>query len=123
MLVVDDEPPLRKAVLLALKRSGFTVFEAQDGVQALEVFKLRRHEIGCVLCDLSMPRMNGWATLTALRKLAPDIPVILASGYGEEQVMAGDHPELPQAFLSKPYELPILRDAIFRVIRNPKQLA
>ena len=123
VLVVDDDPILRKAVMLALKRSGFTVFEAQDGIQALEVFKQHQYEIGCVLCDLTMPRMNGWATLTALRKLAPDIPVILASGYGEDQVMAGDHSELPQAFLSKPYELPILRDAIVRVIRNPKALA
>jgi CheY-like chemotaxis protein len=56
--------------------------------------------------------MNGWDTLTALRKLAPGIPVILASGYDEAQVMTGDHPELPQAFLSKPYQLQGLRDAI-----------
>ena len=122
VLVVDDEPTLRQAVSLALKRSGFTVFAAADGVQALEVFQQHRDEIRCVLCDLTMPHMNGWDTLTALRKLAPDIPVILASGYSEAQAMEGDHPELPQAFLSKPYELPTLRDTIARVIGNPKEL-
>ena len=121
VLVVDDEPPLRKAVLLALKRSGCTVLEAKDGVEGVEVFQQHRDEIGCVLCDMTMPGMNGWETLTALRKLVPDIPVILASGYSREQVMAGDHPELPQAFLSKPYELANLRDTIVRFMRNTDQ--
>ncbi len=121
VLVVDDEPPLRKAVLLALKRSGFTVLEAKDGVEGVEVFQQHRDEIGCVLCDMTMPGMNGWETLTALRKLVPDIPVILASGYSREQVMAGDHPELPQAFLSKPYELANLKDTIVRLMRKPDQ--
>ena len=118
VMVVDDDPPLRKAVSLALKRSGFTVFVAEDGVQALEVFQQRRDEIECVLCDLTMPRMSGWATLTALRKLSPGIPVILCSGYSEAQAMAGDHPELPQAFLSKPYDLAAICDLIVRVMRK-----
>ncbi len=120
VLVVDDEPTLRQAVSLALKRFGFTVLAAEDGVQALEMFEQHRDEIRCVLCDLTMPRMNGWDTLTALRKLVSDIPVILASGYSEAQVMAGNHPELPQAFLSKPYELQTLMDVIARVMKNPK---
>jgi two-component system, cell cycle sensor histidine kinase and response regulator CckA len=120
VLVVDDEPCLLKAVTLVLKRSGFTVFSAQDGVEAVEVFQQHRDEIGCVLCDLTMPRMDGWETLTALRKLVPDIPVILSSGYSEVQVMAGEHPELPQAFLSKPYEWTALKDVIVRLMREPK---
>ncbi len=119
VLVIDDESPLRKAVLLALKRSGFTVFEAKDGVEGVEVFQQHIDEICCVLCDMTMPRLNGWETLTALRKLAPGIPVILASGYNREQVMAGYHPELPQAFLSKPYELANLKDTIVRFMRKP----
>ena len=120
VLVVDDEPSLRKAVTLVLKRSGFTVFEAKDGVEAMEMFQKHQDEIGCVLCDLTMPRMNGWETLTALRKLVPDISVILSSGYSEAQAMDGEHPELPQAFLSKPYEWTALRDTIVRFMRSPK---
>ena len=56
----------------------------------------------------------------ALRKLVPDIPVILASGYDTARVMAGDHPELPQAFLSKPYQIQGLRDAIGRALVHGK---
>ncbi len=120
VLVVDDEPALRKAVGFALKKSGFTVLVAADGVEAVEIFGQHREEISCVMCDLTMPRMNGWQTLAALRKLAPDIPVILSSGYSESQAMEGDHAERPQAFLSKPYEFKTLVETIVRIMRNPK---
>ncbi len=122
MLAVDDEPVVLKSIGLVLKRTGFTVLTAVDGVDAMDVFRQHRDEIGCVLCDLTMPRMNGWETLTAMRKLSPGIPIILASGYSEEQVMAGEHPEMPEAFLSKPYQFETLMDAIARVMRKPKEL-
>ena len=118
VLVVDDESIVRKSIELILKRSGFTVLTAVDGVDALELFRQHRDEIDCVLCDLTMPRMNGWETLTAMRKLSPGIPVILSSGYSEAQVMDGEHPELPQAFLSKPYQFETLIDAIARVMQQ-----
>jgi signal transduction histidine kinase/ActR/RegA family two-component response regulator len=116
LLVVEDEPSVRKAAALAFRRLGYTVLTAQDGVEAVAVFQTHRDEISCVLCDLSMPRMNGWETLSALRKLVPGIPVILASGYSETQVLAGEHPELPQAFLSKPYNLEKLKATLARVL-------
>jgi len=112
VLLVEDETMVRNIAATMLKHLGFSVIEAKDGVDAVDVFRQRRDEISCVLCDLTMPRMNGWETLTAMRKLAPDIPMILASGYDEAQVMEGDHPELPQVFLSKPYKHKDLIDAI-----------
>ncbi len=112
VLLVEDEEMVRNMAAAMLKRLGFTVLEAKDGVEAVEVFRQRQNEIRFVLSDLTMPRMNGWETLTALRKLAPNLPVILASGYDEAHVMAGDHPELPQIFLGKPYKLKGLSDAI-----------
>jgi PAS domain S-box-containing protein len=115
VLVVDDEPAVRRAVTRALTRFGFKVLEAVDGVDALETF--RRHDrIGCVLCDVTMPRMNGWATLAALREISPGIPVILASGYSEALVMSGAHAEQPQAFLSKPFAVHALVEALDRAL-------
>jgi len=99
-----------------LKRLGFAVMKAKDGIEAVELFRQHRDEIRLVVSDLTMPRMNGWETLTALRKLAPDLPVILASGYDKAHIMAGEHPELPQIFLGKPYKLGELSDAIGRAL-------
>jgi len=112
VLVVEDDPMVRNIAAAMITHLGFSVIVARDGVDAVEVFGQHRDEIRCVLCDLTMPRMNGWETLTALRELVPGIPVILASGYDEAQVMEGDHPELPQAFLGKPYKHKELSDAI-----------
>ncbi|MBI5592848.1 MAG: PAS domain S-box protein [Deltaproteobacteria bacterium] len=116
VLLVEDDDQVRKMALAMLTHLNFTVREAGDGVDAIEVFQQHRDEICCVFCDLTMPRMNGWETLAALRKLSPDIPVVLASGYDEAHVMSGDHAEWPQAFIGKPYQLSGLSDAIHRAL-------
>ena len=118
MLVVEDEPIVRDVARLALQRLGYGVLSAADGLEAVEVFQRHRADIRCVLCDLAMPRMDGWETLAALRKLAPSLPVILASGYSETMAMEGEHPELPQAFLSKPFDLQVLGDAVARALAD-----
>ena len=63
-----------------------------------------------------MPLMDGWETLGAMRKLSPNIPVILSSGYNVADVMAGEHPEQPNAFLGKPYRIAELDSTIRHVL-------
>jgi len=121
LLLVEDEEMVRNMAADMLTCLGYGVFSAKDGVEAVEVFRQHQDEIRCVLCDLTMPRMNGWETLTALRKLAPDIPVILASGYDKAHMMAGDHPEWPHAFLDKPYKLKKLGDTISHALVSNKK--
>jgi CheY-like chemotaxis protein len=107
---------LRKLTHSVLKSLGFAVIAASDGAEAVEIFRNRQEEIRLVLCDLTMPRMDGWATLEAMRQLSPEIPIILTSGFDETEVMDGDHVTLPDAFLSKPYERQELIDAIDQVL-------
>lgn len=116
VLVVEDEEMLLTVAAAMVVRLGFSVIQAKDGVEAVELFRPRPHEIRVVLCDLTMPRMNGWETLAALRRIRPDIPVVLASGYDEADGMASDHPERPQAFLAKPYARASLRDALAKAL-------
>jgi PAS domain S-box-containing protein len=122
VLVIEDDPDVRHMAKAMLTRIGFTVLEATDGVEAMEIFTQHQDHIRCVLSDLTMPRMDGWETLAALRKLSPDIPVILSSGYDEAQVMADEHTERPNAFLGKPYQLKGLRETISRVLSAPVQV-
>jgi two-component system, cell cycle sensor histidine kinase and response regulator CckA len=117
VLLIEDEESVRNTAKIMISRLGYKVIEAQDGIEAVRLFQEHQNEIDCVLSDLTMPRMNGWETLTALREKGADVPVILASGYDENTVMAGDHPELPQAFLNKPYSMAALKDVLMEVIR------
>ncbi len=120
VLLAEDDDKLRIMVADMLKSLGFTVLEAKDGVEAVELFRQHQDGIRIVLSDLTMPRMNGWETMTVVRQLVPGIPVILSSGYDEAHVMAaaGDHSELPQAFLGKPYMLRALSDAIGQALAS-----
>ena len=120
ILVVEDEELLRDMTATMLENLGFSTLKAKDGIEALDVFWQNREKIRFVLTDLTMPRMGGWDTLAALRKLHPGIPVILASGYDLAHVMEGDHPELPQAFLAKPYNIKALSDAIRQAMESGK---
>jgi two-component system, cell cycle sensor histidine kinase and response regulator CckA len=112
VLLVEDEPLLRDLARQMLERLGYEVSTAADGAEAVEVFRREYKEISCVLLDLTMPRMDGWETLSALRALQPDIPVVLTSGYDEVRLMEDLHRERPQAFLHKPYRMKDLKEAL-----------
>ena len=116
ILVVDDERLVLKTAQRMLESIGYEVVTASDGPEAVEIYSARMDEICCVLCDLTMPKMNGWETLAALRKLRPEIPVILSSGYDESNVRAHASDEHPQAFLSKPYDRAALKNALSRAL-------
>lgn len=120
VLLAEDDETLRLALKTTLTRMGFSVLEAKDGVEAIEVFRRHQPTIRLVVCDLTMPHMDGWETLAALRKLSPGMPVVLTSGYDEADVMADDRDEQPQVFLAKPYPRDALRRAIGRALGAPK---
>jgi PAS domain S-box-containing protein len=116
VLVVDDDRTVLEITAAMISKMGFSVKKAMDGVEALEVFQKHKDNIRLVLSDVAMPRMNGWETLDALRQICPDIPVILASGYSEEQVMKKAAKERPQVFLEKPFGIEKLRQTIHNIL-------
>lgn len=112
ILLADDEESVRTMAREMLEILGFKVLVARDGTEALEVFERYAPEIGCVLCDLDMPGRDGYGVLSAVRKLRPEVPVILASGYDEPSSFHGGPREEPQAFLRKPYSMNELQNLL-----------
>lgn len=116
VLVVEDVPLIREMTANMIKLLGYTVLQAEDGIQALELFEQHQKDIECVISDIVMPRMDGWETLEVLRRRAPGIPVIFASGYTEAQLLKESHKEMPDIFLEKPFQFAKLRDALASLI-------
>jgi PAS domain S-box-containing protein len=114
VLVVDDEPSIRNILRVGLESEGFNVIEAEDGAEGLAAFMRHRSSISIVLLDWTMPRMGGDEVLAELRKVAPNQPVVLMSGYSEEEVMAALPREAVLGFLSKPCSV---KDAVAVVQR------
>lgn len=97
VLVVDDEPLVRRVACRALQNAGFEVVEAENGEHALRIFRSRRDDIAAVLMDVVMPVMDG---RTAAGRIAAssDVPIILSSGFAPEGLQS----EI--LFLQKPYD-------------------
>jgi CheY-like chemotaxis protein len=86
VLVVEDEEGVREVVGRMLERLGFQVITATDGVDALRVLDEHNGGVAAVLLDLSMPRMGGPETVQLLRERSPELPVVLMSGYTEQEM-------------------------------------
>lgn len=121
VLLVDDEEMVRGLCRAMLERLGFSVLAASDGEQALELFRQRSQQIICVLLDLTMPRMDGEATFHALKRIRPDIKVILSSGYNDEDVTRRFAGKGLAGFLQKPFQLSKLEKEFRRVLESDLQ--
>lgn len=105
VLIVDDEEDLRNIAMNLLEIEGMNTFTAKDGRTALELFREHQNEIDVVLLDLTMPGMSGMETLAALRKLNPELPAIVMSGYSATDPRVDLKEATINAFLQKPFDL------------------
>lgn len=118
VLLIDDQAMIRNVVKSMLEKIGFEVLVAKDGVEGVEIFRENQPNVDVVISDLTMPRMNGWETMAALRAIWSDIPVVLSSAYDESQAMVGHQSEPePQAFLRKPYHMEMLKATLVKVMQ------
>jgi len=81
VLVVDDEEMMRNLLEKILKREGYQVVAAGDGIEALDL--LRRQQISLVISDMKMPRMNGLQLLKRIKADYPEVRVIIMTAYGD----------------------------------------
>ncbi len=112
VLVVDDQPAVRNLARMILERSGLTVLTADDGREAVEVFRNHAPEVHAVLLDLNMPGMDGGEVFGKLIEMVPDIRVILCSGYNEQDVTGKLQGHRASGFLRKPYHPSELLDRL-----------
>ena len=103
VLVVDDEETVRNIACRVLEREGCRTLSAADGREALRVFEAHADDIDLVLLDLTMPYLDGSEVFRAVRGIRPELPVILTSGYNEQDTMARFAGKGLAGFLQKPW--------------------
>jgi len=116
VLVVDDTPAVRQIARRALESFGFEVLEAVDGLDALRLHQELVQPLRFVLLDLTMPNLNGQETFFSLRERDPTVPVLLTSGYSEQQSMLAFAGQAWVGFVQKPFHLAMLRNAVRRLL-------
>lgn len=105
ILVVDDEGEVRDVLSDMLETLGLGVVTACDGAEAVEIFEALPDSFRAVILDMAMPTMGGAEALQAIRAIRPDVPVIICTGYGQDQKFERVQ---PSAFLQKPFRLSAL---------------
>ncbi len=105
VLVVDDEEPVRTMLEQILKKEGYNVLLASDGVEATELYAEQSKSIDLVVLDIIMPRMGGSETFKRLKEINPEVKVLLSSGYSEEGHARNILTDGAIGFIHKPYTL------------------
>jgi len=104
ILVIEDEDTLRHAVSRMLRKKDLNVIEAGDGKTALELFRANARRIDLVLLDMTLPGMQGREVLEELRRIQPDLKVIITSAWGRDQANATLGGLQPWLYVRKPYQ-------------------
>ncbi len=102
VLVVDDEDILRRSIARILEHHGFRVATASSGPAAIDQVGAQPDRFHVVLLDLTMPGPDGVQTMAQLRQIAPALPIVVMSGFAEDEVVARFGASQPTAFMQKP---------------------
>lgn len=130
ILVAEDEGAIREFVVINLKRAGYTVYEAENGKKALELFDSLQGDVDIALLDIMMPEMDGLAACRELRQKSPNLGIIMLTARSQEMdrvsgLMIGADDYVTKPF--SPSELVARVDALYRRVEmngnKPKKAA
>ena len=114
ILVIEDEASIRRVLIkiLSEENDSYVVEEAEDGLQGLE--KIKNEDYDLVLCDIKMPKMDGEEVLEAVKKLKPEIPMVMISGHGDLETAVNTMRLGAFDYISKPPDL----NRLLNTVRN-----
>ena len=119
VLVVDDEARMRKLVKDFLQKKDYTVLEAADGEEALQVFAENENKISLILLDVMMPKLDGWSVLRQIRQTSK-VPIIMLTARGEEQDELFGFELGVDEYISKPFSPKILVARVEAILKRTR---
>jgi CheY-like chemotaxis protein len=112
ILIVDDEPLVTESIWLLLEGDGYTVETAKNGYEALALFEPDKFDM--VFTDYIMPEMRGDALAAAIKRLAPNQPVVMITAFPEKLQSSANALGGVNSFICKPFDAEVLRTALAR---------
>jgi len=116
ILIVDDESRMRKLVRDFLERAGYRVIEAENGLEAMEIF-YENKDIGLLVLDVMMPKMDGWQVCREVRQ-SSQIPIIMLTARSEERDELQGFELGVDEYISKPFSPKILVARVGAILRR-----
>lgn len=120
VLVVDDDEEVRRVVQLTLAKAGYEVIAAEDGEKGIQMVSAggSTYELGAIICDIRMPKVNGIEAITYFRQEYPSTPVLVLTGYPDAQLAADLMKKGAVDYLVKPVSSEQLVAAVQKAIKE-----
>lgn len=116
ILIVDDQETIWDFLIEALQELGYTVLLAENGLDAVEIYRDNPDMIDLVLLDMIMPKMGGHKAFFQIRAIDPDAKILLSSGYVSEDEVNDLLEQGAVGFLPKPHRLPVMAKEFRRIL-------
>lgn len=116
ILIVDDQETIWDFLIEALQKLGYSVLLAENGLDAVEIYKSNPKQIDLVLLDMIMPKLGGHKTFFQIKAIDPDAKVLLSSGYISEEEVHDLLTQGAKGFLTKPHRIMELAKEIRRIL-------
>lgn len=120
VMVVDDEPDIRKVVRMTLEKAKYEVLEAEDGEKAIEVLNTgeNRLMLDVIICDIRMPKINGAEAISYFLKEYPRVPLIVLTGFPDTDMATSFLRQGVVDYLVKPVEGEKLKEAVGKAMEQ-----
>lgn len=120
VLVVDDEPDIRKVVRMTLQKAGYEVLEAENGAKAIETINTGENRLllDVIICDIRMPKVNGIEAIAYFRQNYPRVPLIVLTGFPDTDMATSLLRQGVVDYLVKPVEGDKLKAAVARAMEQ-----
>ncbi len=120
VLLVDDEQQIVDYEVQTLEKAGYITYASTSSVEALNIFKKQKKILDLVITDMAMPEMTGLQLFQEIRKIRPDIPVLLCTGYSEHVTAESSAKMGIDGYLAKPFTAEQLAGEVYRLLINKR---
>jgi DNA-binding NtrC family response regulator len=124
ILVIDDEEDVREVLRLHLEGAGFNVLEAENGEVGIALLRSEDNmvNVGLILCDIRMPKVNGVECVDFLKREAPGVPVVMVTGYPDTEMATSFMKKGVKDYLVKPVEKEKLLAVVDKIVAAGKDI-
>jgi two-component system chemotaxis response regulator CheY len=120
ILVVDDDPDIRKSLRLVLSKLGYEVVEGEDGEAAIKTIRSGDNplKVDAIICDLYMPKVNGQEAIAFFRVQFPSVPVIVLTGQPDVSSASSLYQQGIADYLTKPIDPEKLKQVVAKAVKE-----
>ena len=124
VLIIDDESDVRDVLKFHLSESNYQIIEAENGQEGIELLKSEDNlsNVGVILCDIRMPKVNGIECIKYIRQEAPGIPIVVVTGFPDTQMAVNLMNEGVKDYLVKPVEKEKLVATVDKLVAAGKEI-